>query len=95
MAWQTVASLGIFFLAMALFPEAQRKAQEELDRVVGTARLPTFEDRKNLPYIDAVVNETLRWHPIGPLSLAHMSDQDDVVGGYLIPKGALLIPNLW
>jgi cytochrome P450 len=80
---------------MTLFPEAQRKAQEELDRVIGTSRLPTFEDRKNLPYIDAVVKETFRWHPLAPLGLPHMTDEDDVINGYLIPKGSILIPNIW
>jgi cytochrome P450 len=80
---------------MTLYPEAQRKAQQELDRVVGTLRLPTFEDRKNLPYIDAVVKETFRWHPLAPLCLPHMTDQDDILNGYLIPKGSILIPNIW
>lgn len=50
-----------FFLAMLAYPEVQRKAQEEIDRVVGNGRLPTLEDRKNLPYVDAVVNEAFRW----------------------------------
>lgn len=56
-----------FVLAMLLFPEAKRKAQAELDAVVGRDRLPTFEDRKNLPYIRAMVKEVLRWRPVGPL----------------------------
>jgi cytochrome P450 len=80
---------------MTLYPEVQQKAQQELDRVVGTSRLPTFEDRKNLPYIEAVVKETFRWHPLAPLGLPHMTDQDDVINGYLIPKSSILIPNIW
>lgn len=52
---------------MTLYPDIQRKAQEELDRVVGSDRLPTFSDRKNLPYVDALVREAIRWHPVVPL----------------------------
>lgn len=51
---------------MAIHPEIQQKAREEIDRVVGTHRLPTISDRENLPYVEAVVKEAFRWHPIGP-----------------------------
>jgi cytochrome P450 len=51
---------------MTLFPEAQKKAQSELDLVVGD-RLPKFEDMPHLPYMRALVSEILRWHPILPL----------------------------
>jgi hypothetical protein len=52
---------------MVLFPEIQRKAQDEIDEVVGKHRLPTFEDRRNLPYIAALQKEIFRWHVIGPM----------------------------
>jgi len=52
---------------MQLYPEVQRKAQEELDRVIGKGRLPTIADRPNLPYIEAVIKELLRWNPVAPL----------------------------
>lgn len=48
---------------MLLYPGVQRKAQEELDRVVGAGNIPTFEDRESLPYIDAIFRELLRWRP--------------------------------
>ena len=51
---------------MALYPEVQKRAQKELDRVIGHGRLPEFSDRDSLPYIDAVVKELLRWHPVIP-----------------------------
>lgn len=73
----------------------QRKAQEEIDRVVGTDRLPSYDDRVNLPYVDALVKEVLRWHPIGPMGVPHRADEDDVYDGYLIPKGAILLANIW
>lgn len=52
---------------MTLYPEVQRKAQAEIDRVVGNDRLPTFADQANLPYIDALAKELLRWNPVTPL----------------------------
>ena len=53
---------------MALFPKVQRKAQEEIDRAVGNDRFPSVEDRKRLPYIDAIVTESLRWENILEIS---------------------------
>ena len=57
------------FLAMALYPEVQKKAQIEIDAVVGQNRLPDFEDRPFLPYINAIVKESMRWHLVGPLGV--------------------------
>jgi cytochrome P450 len=53
---------------MVHFPDVQRKAQAELDEVVGFDRLPDYEDRKNLPYIAALCKETSQWHPVIPWS---------------------------
>lgn len=52
---------------MILYPEVQRKAQEELDAVIGTRRLPNFDDRKSLVYLEALLKELLRWHPVARL----------------------------
>lgn len=52
---------------MTLFPDVQRRAHEEVDRVVGSKRLPEFSDQENLPYITAIVKEILRWAPPFPL----------------------------
>ncbi|KAJ5980223.1 hypothetical protein N7481_007521 [Penicillium waksmanii] len=91
----TVASLEGFFLAMALFPDVQRKAQEEIDRVFGKAYFPTMADREKLPYTDAVAKEALRWHTVANLGVPHRTDEDDVVDGFLIPRDAMLLPNIW
>jgi cytochrome P450 len=56
-----------FLVAMLLFPDIQRRAQDELDSVVGRDRLPTFEERSKLPFVDAVSREVLRWRPVTPL----------------------------
>jgi len=52
---------------MTLFPEAQRKAQAEIDVVIGTDRLPMYTDRESLPFVEAVIKEILRWHVVAPL----------------------------
>ena len=56
-----------FFLAMALHPDIMRQTQEELDDVTGRDRLPTFEDRARLPFVEAVCREVSRWRPVIPL----------------------------
>ena len=57
-----------FYLAMTLNPRVMKKAQQELDLVVGTSRLPTFADRLSLPYMEALFTELLRWHTPAPIS---------------------------
>lgn len=64
---QTVVLLLYFFLAMSQYPGAQRRAQAELDTVVGPSRLPELADRPNLPYIAALITELLRWKSASPL----------------------------
>jgi cytochrome P450 len=67
---QTVSAIYACFLAMVLFPEVARKAQEEIDSVVGQDRLPGFEDRPYLPYVNALVKELYRWHNVAPLGVS-------------------------
>ena len=93
--FQTVSAFYSFFLAMALHPEVQKKAQEEIDRVGGPDRLPTFDDQPDLPYVDALLKEILRWNPVAPLGLPHVTTSDDTFEGYYIPKGSMLIANIW
>lgn len=66
---QTVAAICSFFLVMSLYPDVQKKAQDEIDSVIGNGRLPRFEDRDNLPYVDALVKEVFRFHPVAPLGM--------------------------
>ena len=60
-----------FLLAMIAYPEKQRKCQEELERVVGRSRMPTFADQNSLPYIRATIRELIRWRPVTPLGEPH------------------------
>ncbi|KAI0643186.1 cytochrome P450 [Trametes meyenii] len=87
------STLMAFFLAMSQYPDVQKKAQAELDRVVGRSRLPDFDDREALVYIDAIIKESLRWHVVLPLCLPHRTLDNDVFDGYFIPAGTLLVPN--
>ncbi|KAG2134904.1 cytochrome P450 [Suillus bovinus] len=91
----TAATLMVFVLAMVLYPDVQKRAQAEINSVVGRERLPTFEDKASLPYIEAVVRETLRWEPIVPLGVPHATSSDDVYDGYFIPKGTIITYNTW
>ncbi|KAL3450845.1 hypothetical protein BJX65DRAFT_270213 [Aspergillus insuetus] len=62
----------------SLFPEVQVRAQEEIDSVIGkdVSQLPTFSDRKHMPYIDGIVKEAWRWNSVGPMGLTHKSEED-------------------
>ena len=80
---------------MALHPEIQKKAQAEIDTVVGNDRLPSLSDRGSLPYTEAIVCELLRWNPVTPLGVPHRVSDDNAYKGYLIPKHSVVIPNAW
>ncbi|EJT98942.1 cytochrome P450 [Dacryopinax primogenitus] len=91
----TAASIHNFLYAMMMFPQVQAKAQQELDAVIGRDRLPTIEDRDKLPYCWAMTQESLRWQPVAPLALPHLMLADEIYEGYLIPKGAMIMANVW
>ncbi|KAG1829844.1 cytochrome P450 [Suillus variegatus] len=95
-SYETTTSVVMTFaLAMVLYPDVQRRAQAEIDSVVGGDRLPTFEDRTSLPYIESVLRETLRWQPVVPLGVPHVTTSDDTYDGYFIPKGTVVMCNIW
>lgn len=89
----TWATLMVFTLNMVLHPEVQTKAQQLLDEVVGRDRLPTFQDRPRLPYLDYIVQEVLRWCPVSPIGVPHRTLQDDEYKGYFIPAGSHVYAN--
>lgn len=77
------------------YPEVQRRAQEEIDKVIGPDRLPTMQDSENLPYLAAVTKEVLRWSAPVPLAVPHALITEDEYRGMRIPKGATVIANVW
>ena len=88
---QTYSTIQTFFCNLATNPDIQKKAQEELDVVVGPDRLPTFDDYDSLPFIQAIFLECLRWLPVVPLGIPHRSTEDDCYNGYFIPAGTCVI----
>ncbi|OSD03114.1 cytochrome P450 [Trametes coccinea BRFM310] len=91
----TVITLSILFLALCHHPEVLQKAQKQLDEVVGPDRLPTFQDRSRLPYIDCLLKEVLRWGTPVPLTPVHRLMQEDQYRGYALPEGSYCIANMW
>ncbi|XP_061084811.1 cytochrome P450 2K1-like [Conger conger] len=89
----TATTLRWGLLLMAKYPYIQNQVQEELSRVIGD-REPRMEDRRNLPYTDAVIHETQRLANIAPLSIPHTTSCDVTFQGYFIKKGTTVIPLL-
>ncbi|KAK5017381.1 hypothetical protein LTR60_001962, partial [Cryomyces antarcticus] len=92
----TSSTLYGFVQAMVCFPEVQKRAQQEIDGVVGVSRLPTMEDEPNMQYIRGCVKESLRWKPTTILgAVPHAVTRDDEYMGFHIPKGAGVLNNVW
>ncbi|KAI0826661.1 cytochrome P450 [Trametes gibbosa] len=91
----TLTTLSHFVLAMVKHPEVMRKAQAEIDSVTSGERLPNLGDRPALPYVDAVMSESMRWAAPTPLGLPHRLIEDDVYKGNIIPRGTLVFANIW
>ncbi|XP_026020720.1 cytochrome P450 2K1-like [Astatotilapia calliptera] len=89
----TAATLRWGLLLMAKYPHIQEQVHEELSRVVGSRQV-CVDDRKNLPYTDAVIHETQRLANIAPMSLPHQTSQDVTFKGYFIKKGTIVFPLL-
>jgi cytochrome P450 len=91
----TVSALGTFVLGMLANPEAQRKAQAEIDSVVGAGQLPDFTDEAALPYVSAIVKEALRWKNVTPIAIPHYVAVEDEYRGYRIPADSVVVGNAW
>ncbi|KAE8358143.1 cytochrome P450 [Aspergillus caelatus] len=90
------STLVTFVLACCAFPETLPRAWEELDRVVGPHRSPTFEDEPNLPYVKAFVKEVLRWRSVAIIGgQPHAPIKDDRYKGWLIPRNTWVQGNIW
>ncbi|PNH44207.1 hypothetical protein VD0004_g3402 [Verticillium dahliae] len=88
--WSTLQACVLF---LTKYPNVQRRIQEELDEVVGPDRLPTFDDRPRLQYLDRFIKEVLRCLPLNPLVIPHRSLAEDVYNGMRIPKGSIVFAN--
>ncbi|XP_049870411.1 probable cytochrome P450 304a1 [Pectinophora gossypiella] len=92
-ATATEAVLSMLVERMLLQPEIQEKIHEEIDRVVGRDRLPTLDDRRNMPYTEACLREAMRYDTLVPLGVPHRAMSDVKFGGYDIPEGTLISAN--
>lgn len=92
----TSASIILAFIhAMTAYPDVQRKAQAQIDSVVGADRSPRWEDYAQLPYVAQCVKEAMRWRPVTPLAFPHALAEDDWIDGKFLPKGTVIIVNAW
>ncbi|XP_057490158.1 cytochrome P450 81Q32-like [Actinidia eriantha] len=94
----TDTSVGTMEWALSLLlnqPYALQKAQTEIDKQVGQHRLINESDIADLPYLRCIINETMRMYPAGPLLMPHESSEDCMVGGFHIPRGTMLLVNMW
>lgn len=82
------------FLILMKYPKVQARVQEEIDRVVGRSRMPSLEDRVNMPYTDAVIHEVQRFADVIPMNLPHRVIRDTPFRGFVIPKGTDVITLL-
>uniref|UniRef100_D8QCV5 Cytochrome P450 n=1 Tax=Schizophyllum commune (strain H4-8 / FGSC 9210) TaxID=578458 RepID=D8QCV5_SCHCM len=101
----TMVTVENFILAALDNPSLQTRAQAELDSVLGPlqtssglpGRLPEMSDESQLPFVTALVMETFRWKAVTPIALPHMysGEQPDIYKSYAIPRGSIVIPNVW
>ncbi|GAA5824646.1 hypothetical protein JCM11251_005288 [Rhodosporidiobolus azoricus] len=91
----TADAISTFIMTMLAHPDVAARGQEELDRVIGHARLPSFSDQKDLPYCVAIVREMMRWRTVIAGGLAHAATEEGWYNGYYIPKGTILLANHW
>ncbi|PPR05069.1 hypothetical protein CVT24_010256 [Panaeolus cyanescens] len=94
-AGTTMSAINSTLYLLVTHPHVQLFAQAEIDRVFGTPRLPTFDDRGSLPYVEAIYREVMRLYPPLPLALPHKTVEDDWYKGYFIPKGTNVSGNIW
>ncbi|KAK2660185.1 hypothetical protein Ddye_006718 [Dipteronia dyeriana] len=94
----TDTSAGTMEWAMSLLlnnPNILKKAQTEIDNIIGLDHLINESDLAKLPYLNCIINETLRMFPAAPLSVPRESSEDCNVGGYHVPRGTMLLVNMW
>ncbi|KAB1222353.1 Isoflavone 2'-hydroxylase [Morella rubra] len=76
-------------------PKTLKKARAELDSQIGEEKCIDETEASKLPYLQHIISETLRLHPPAPLLLPHMASEDCIIGGYDIPRNAMLLVNSW
>ncbi|XP_034401377.1 cytochrome P450 2U1 [Cyclopterus lumpus] len=91
----TANSVLWILLYMVLHPDIQDKVQREIDEVVGVQRILSLTDKGSLPFTEATIMEVQRLTVAVPLAIPHMASETTEFRGYTIPKGTVIVPNLW
>jgi cytochrome P450 len=91
----TSSSMLTMILAITKYPEVQRKARVQIDAVCGTERSPLWSDFNEMPYVNAIVKEGMRWRPVISSGLPHQNKEDDYYEGMFIPKGSTIFIPIW
>jgi len=91
----TSGTLSFLVAELANRPDIQARLHKELDQEIGRDRLPNVDDLENLRFLDAIVLETMRLYPGGPLGVPHRAEGDLTVDKYVIPSNTLLFANIW
>nr|XP_042699867.1 cytochrome P450 2J4-like isoform X3 [Chrysemys picta bellii] len=90
----TATTLRWALISLVLHPDVQEKVQKELDAVLGPSQLICYEDRKNLPYTNAVIHEIQRYNCIAPIGVPRQCVKDTTLLGFPVPKGTVILPNI-
>ncbi|XP_068950939.1 cytochrome P450 2U1 [Petaurus breviceps papuanus] len=91
----TTNSLLWCLLYMSLNPEVQEKVHKEIEKVIGPDRAPSLTDKVHMPYTEATIMEVQRMSVVVPFGIPHMTSEKTILQGYTIPKGTLIVANLW
>ncbi|KAG7333887.1 hypothetical protein KOW79_002294 [Hemibagrus wyckioides] len=91
----TSTALQWIVLLLVRYPDIQKKLQEEVEKVVGRNRLPSFQDQQHLPYVMAFIYEMMRFSSFVPVTIPHSTTTDTSIDGYPIPKGTVVFINQW
>lgn len=89
----TTGGIIQFLHVLFLFPTVSNRVSREIQSVTQGLRLPRISDRSQFPYTEAVWKESVRWRPFFPLGLPHVNTQDEIIRGYFIPKGTMILQN--
>ncbi|XP_043369573.1 cytochrome P450 2U1 isoform X2 [Dermochelys coriacea] len=82
-------------LYMSLYPEIQEKVHAEIELVIGRDRAPSLTNKAHMPFTEATIMEVQRMTVVVPLSVPRMASETAVLRGYTVPKGSVIVPNLW
>ncbi|XP_028818811.1 cytochrome P450 2B4-like isoform X2 [Denticeps clupeoides] len=90
----TSSTMRYTMMLLIKYPHIQEKMQKEIDDVIGQTRSPTMEDRKSLPFTNAVIHEAQRFLDLVPMGLPHYATKDISFKGFIIPKDTVILPLL-